>query len=283
MGGSIDQGIPDPPEGELLYAQIEASFSGPIPPLVLWGPLPFKDALRLLMLIHLSSWFCGIFAPNSRLFGPILSRGNGEEKKIALTFDDGPSEPYFPLILDTLKRYGVKATFFVVGKKAEVRQDLVQRIHEEGHLIGNRTYNHPPYMAFEGLFGRKQVMEEIERGGAVLEGITGDLPNLFRPPQGFKNHLILEVCREKGITLVGYTHGPPYCANGHSPSALAERMVRSTQPGSIRNFHDGWRTGKEWACEEMVHVLSKIKEKLRAQGYRLVTLQEMIEEKGDRG
>jgi peptidoglycan/xylan/chitin deacetylase (PgdA/CDA1 family) len=59
--------------------------------------------------------------------------------------------------------------------------------------------------------------------------------------------------------------------------------VRSTQPGSIRNFHDGWRTGKEWACEEMVHVLSKIIEKLRAQGYRLVTLQEMIEEKGDRG
>jgi len=190
-------------------------------PSVIWGPLPFKDALRLLMLIHLSSWFCGIFAPNSRLFGPILSRGNGEEKKIALTFDDGPSEPYFPLILDTLKRYGVKATLFVVGKKAEVRKDLVQRIHEEGHLIGNRTYNHPPYMAFEGLFGRKQVMEEIERGGAVLEGITGDLPNLFWPPQGFKNHLILEVCWEKGIRLVGYTHGPPYCANGHSPSALA--------------------------------------------------------------
>ncbi len=252
-------------------------------PLVIWGPPTVKDALRLLIFVHLSFWFYGIFAPNSHLFGPILSQGNGEEKEVALTFDDGPSEPYSPMILDTLKQYGVKATFFVVGKKAEARKDLVRRIQEEGHLIGNHTYDHPPHMAFEGLFGRKQVMKEIERGGAVLEDITGDLPNLFRPPQGFKNHVILEACREKGITLVGYTHRPPYYANGHSASVLAEGMLRTIHPGSIINFHDGWRTGKEWVGEEMVNFLSKIIEELRAQGYRFVTLQEMMEEKGGRG
>jgi peptidoglycan-N-acetylglucosamine deacetylase len=246
-------------------------------PLLLFGPPPLKEILHLVIFAHLGTWFYGIFSPNSRLFGSILVRGRGKEKRVALTFDDGPSEPYSPLVLDTLKEYGVQATFFIVGEKAEARKDLVCRIQREGHLIGSHTYDHPPHMAFEGIFGRKRVMREIERGAAALEGITGRRPNLFRPPQGFKNHLISEACAEKGITLVGYTDRLPYYANGHSPSALAEKVLRHTGSGSIINFHDGWRTGKEWACEQMVRTLAKIIEGLRAQGYRFVTVQEMID------
>lgn len=124
--------------------------------------------------------------------------------------------------------------------------------------------------------GGGRVLREIERGEAVLEAILGERPTLFRPPQGFKNHLMLEVCRQKGITLVGYTHRPPYYANGHSSSVLAEKVLRNIQPGSIVNFHDGWRTGKEWDSREMVSALTKIMEGLRGQGYRFATLQEMI-------
>jgi peptidoglycan-N-acetylglucosamine deacetylase len=249
-------------------------------PVLIWGPAPVRVALRLLAFAHLSTWFYGIFAPNSPLFGPILVQGNGEEKRVALTFDDGPSEPYSPMILETLKRYGVKATFFVVGKKAESRKDLVRSIHEAGHLIGNHTYGHPPCMAFEGFFGRKRIREQIERGGSVLEAITGESPRLFRPPQGFKNHLILEICQEKGMALVGFRHRPPYYANGHSTSVLAEKVLRGIKPGAIINFHDGWRTGKEWTCEGMVHTLSLIIEELGARGYRFVTLDEMVEREG---
>lgn len=166
-----------------------------------------------------------------------------------------------------MKRFGVKATFFIVGKKAAARKDLVYRIQEEGHLIGNHTYSHLSHMSFEGVFGRRRVMEEIEQGEVVLNAILRERPTLFRPPQGFKNH------------------HPPYYANGHSTSALAEKLLRNTEPGSIVNFHDGWRTGTEWNCEEMARALSKIIEGLRAQGYRyrFVTLDEMVEEGKGKG
>jgi peptidoglycan/xylan/chitin deacetylase (PgdA/CDA1 family) len=120
-------------------------------------------------------------------------------------------------------------------------------------------------MSFEGVFGRRRVMEEIEQGEAVLNAILGERPKLFRPPQGFKNHR------------------PPYYTNGRSTSVLAEKLLRNTEPGSIVNFRDGWRTGTEWDCEEMAKALSKIIEGLRAQGYRFVTLDEMVEEGKGKG
>ena len=245
-------------------------------PLIIWGPPPVKDAQWLLMFTHLSFWFYGIFAPNSRLFGPVLSRGSSRKKWVALTFDDGPSEPYSSLILDTLKRYGLRATFFVVGAKAEAHPDLLRRIWQEGHMIGNHTYSHRPHLAFEGVMGRRKVREEIERGEAAIEAIVGERPKIFRPPQGFKNHLILETCREKGITLVGYTVRPPYHANGHSSLAIANRVLRRVRPGAIINFHDGWRTGHEWDGEEMVDVLCRIIDGLKAEGYEFVALSEML-------
>jgi peptidoglycan/xylan/chitin deacetylase (PgdA/CDA1 family) len=198
---------------------------------------------------------------------------------VALTFDDGPSEPYSSVILDTLKRYGLRATFFVIGAKAEACPDLLRRIWQEGHMIGNHTYSHLPHLAFEGVIGRRKVREEIERGEAAIEAVVGERPRVFRPPQGFKNHLILETCREKGITLVGYTVRPPYHANGHSSSALANRVLRRVRPGAIINFHDGWHNGHEWDGEEMVDVLCRIIEGLKAQGYEFVALSEMLLER----
>ena len=133
-------------------------------------------------------------------------------------------------------------------------------------------------MAFEGLFGRRRILDEIERGQRAIEAIIGERPQVFRPPQGFKNPLILEACRDQGITLVGYSQRPPYHANGHDHTNLAERIVREARPGSIINFHDGWRTGREWGCEEMISTLAQILAELRAQGYQFVTVKEMIEE-----
>jgi peptidoglycan-N-acetylglucosamine deacetylase len=247
-------------------------------PLLIWGSAPLKVGLNAIMISHLATWLYGTFCPNSCLFGSVFSRGGDGKKWVGLTFDDGPSELHSPRVLDTLRNHGAKATFFVVGRKAAARPDLVRRIHEEGHLVGNHTWSHPPHMAFEGLFGRRAILEEIERAQGAIEAIIGERPQVFRPPQGFKNHLILEACRDQGITLVGYSQRPPYHANGHDSAALAERIVQEARPGSIINFHDGWRTGREWDCEEMIGTLSRIIVGLRVQGYQFVTVREMIEE-----
>jgi peptidoglycan/xylan/chitin deacetylase (PgdA/CDA1 family) len=250
-------------------------------PLVIWGPGPVRMRLHLVFFAHFSAWVYGVFSPNSRLFGSIFRRGDRRRRWVALTFDDGPSESYSPQILDTLRRHGIKATFFIVGAQAEAHEDLVRRIWQEGHAIGNHTWSHPAHLAFEGVMDRRRVREEIERGEAAIEAITGEKPKIFRPPQGFKNHLILETCREKGITLVGYTTRLPYHANGHPSSSLVEKVLRSCRPGSIVNFHDGWRTGSEWESKEMIGTLSQIIEGLKAKRYEFVTVQEMLSEAGE--
>ncbi|MDH7500093.1 MAG: polysaccharide deacetylase family protein [candidate division NC10 bacterium] len=249
-------------------------------PLLFWGPLPVQVALHAVIFTHLSAWLYGVLAPNSRLFGPVFSRGSSQKRWVALTFDDGPSEPYSSLVLDTLRRHQVKASFFIVGARVKAHADLVRRIWEEGHLIGNHTWSHPSHLALAVVFRRRQVREEMDKAEAAIEALTGERPRVFRPPQGFKNLFIAEACQEKGLTLVGYTVRPPYHANGHSSLALASRILRRVRPGAIINFHDGWRTGHEWDHQEMMRVLSQVIEGLKGQGYEFVTLREMIQEGG---
>lgn len=102
------------------------------------------------------------------------------EKGIFLTFDDGPDERYTPQILDVLGKFRVKATFFVVGKKAKKHSDIVWRIFKEGHDIGNHTYSHP----VSPIFRYKSIEKEIRATDKIIKKITGENPYLFRPTWG---------------------------------------------------------------------------------------------------
>ena len=95
-----------------------------------------------------------------------------------LTFDDGPDPKYTPQILDILKTAGVKATFFLVGSRAELYPDLVRRIVREGHEVGNHTYTHPNV----GLIADSQVKVELNATQRLIEAICGRSTTLFRPP-----------------------------------------------------------------------------------------------------
>ena len=103
-----------------------------------------------------------------------------KQKSIALTFDDGPHPEYTPRILDVLKNDDVKATFFLVGKRARQNPDIVRRIFVEGHDIGNHTYSHP----ISPIINHKSIEKEIRLTGKIIEKITGRKPQLFRPTWG---------------------------------------------------------------------------------------------------
>lgn len=106
-----------------------------------------------------------------------------EEKKIALTFDDGPHPVYTEQLLDGLKKRSVKATFFILGEQAEMYPDIVKRIGEEGHLIGNHTYSHLQYSpSREVEFG-----QELVKTNEILKDITGQEVMFVRPPYGSWN------------------------------------------------------------------------------------------------
>ena len=103
-----------------------------------------------------------------------------EEKRIAITFDDGPDGISTPVLLDGLKERGVRASFFVIGQEAEEHPDLIRRMQKEGHLIGNHTYHHVELTKVDQETERK----EIEKTNEVIENITGETVAFIRPPYG---------------------------------------------------------------------------------------------------
>ena len=123
------------------------------------------------------------------------AKENGGAKKIALTFDDGPSREYTAEILDILKEYGVKATFFVVGVNIEKSPDLLRRIVAEGHEIGNHTYSHPHLQKMDTA----TLAKELTRTDGLIQSITGLSPTLFRPPEGVVTDSVKTAAGDGGI------------------------------------------------------------------------------------
>jgi peptidoglycan/xylan/chitin deacetylase (PgdA/CDA1 family)/glycosyltransferase involved in cell wall biosynthesis len=109
-----------------------------------------------------------------------LTRGPAESGSVCLTFDDGPHPEHTPRLLDGLRRQGVRATFFVVGRQAERYPELVRRIAAEGHTLGHHSYSHSE----PGQTSARQLLDEVRRTRDLLAGLTGTPPVLFRPPKG---------------------------------------------------------------------------------------------------
>ena len=137
-----------------------------------------------------------------QLWGEVLWHGPRERPIIALTFDDGPTPGGTDAILDILQSAGVVATFFVIGQNVERHPELLRRIHEAGHAIGNHTWHHDHH----GWLGsRRYWEEEIGRTDEVIEKTIGVRPTFFRPPVGIKTFLTLAAAQRMGHTTVNWS------------------------------------------------------------------------------
>ncbi len=136
-------------------------------------------------------------APTSQAFGRTLVAGS-DARELALTFDDGPNDAATPQLLEALARYNVRATFFLIGGFARQRPELVRRVAAAGHLIGNHTMTHPKL----SLTAAARVRQEIEECSSVLEDITGERMEFFRPPFGARRPVVLRIARELGLVPV---------------------------------------------------------------------------------
>src|SRR5438270_9961954 len=116
----------------------------------------------------------------SQLYGRTFIGTPGKGKQLALTYDDGPNDPHTLHLLDVLAKHNVKATFFLIGRFVAQRPDIVQRIAEAGHVIGNHTYTHPSL----GWASQAQLKDELQRCRQALTDAIGEHSNLFRPPFG---------------------------------------------------------------------------------------------------
>lgn len=189
-----------------------------------------------------------------------------DEKMIALTFDDGPHYKYTDQILDILKKYGVKATFFVVGVNAERYPEKVKRIKKEGHEIGNHTFSHLNLRELDG----KEVRLEIAKGESAIKKITGEKPKLLRPPGGAYSDEVIDISSKMGYDVILWSHDTRDWA--HTPfDKIAHSIIEGVKCGDIILFHD-FITPDTPTPEALEIIIPK----LLKTGYRFVTVSELM-------
>ena len=191
-----------------------------------------------------------------------LIRGNPTERMVALTFDDGPHPEYTPKILAILKRYDVKATFFVVGEMALKYPDLVRSEVANGHVVGNHTFHHVSLTKIPAA----GVLTEWQANQEAVKAITGDTMRFCRPPGGDYDDTVIRTAAELKLTTVLWTDDPgDYASPG--TRAIQKRVLDWVGNGGIVLLHDG--------IQQTIDVLPQIIEHLRSKGYRFVTVAEM--------
>lgn len=190
-----------------------------------------------------------------------------DEKLIALTFDDGPHPRYTDEILDLLNKYGVRATFFVVGENAVLYENVLKRISDEGHEIGNHTYTHCCVKQVD----RAHIKDEITKTENEIQRITGKRPTVFRPPEGCCNKNVVSCASELGYKLILWTVDPRDWA---SPpvSAVSDNILHSVKSGAIILCHD-YNSNKHTPTPQALRIVIP---SLISGGYRFVTISELI-------
>ena len=194
-----------------------------------------------------------------KLYPSLLWQVPTVEKEIYLTFDDGPIPELTPWVLDTLKSFEVKATFFCVGENLQLHRTIAERIVAEGHCMGNHTHNH--------LNGWKtplaDYMENVSKADKELQQLTKT--DLFRPPYGRISRNQIKALGHKRIIMWDVLSGD-YSIK-LSPQTVLEKSIEYTSPGSIVLFHDN-----EKATERLKYALPNYIEHFQEQGYSFKTL-----------
>lgn len=186
--------------------------------------------------------------------------GTEEAKKVAITFDDGPHPVCTEKLLQGLSERGVKATFFVTGERAEQNPKIIQRMQEEGHLIGNHTYSHLQLTAGN----REQFKRELVKTNEVIQKITGSDVEYVRPPYGCWDKSLE---KELSMLPVLWTVDPKdWCCQ--DAEKVAKRILQKVQDGDIILLHDSFDTSVE-AALTVIDTLSQ-------EGYNFVTVEEIL-------
>ncbi len=202
--------------------------------------------------------------------GTIVYQGKlkSNEKVIALTFDDGPGPKNTAQVLEILKKNNIKATFFMVGQMVKYFPQIAKQVAADGHVIGNHTWHHW-YFQMDGA----TAASEIDRTADIIYKTTGEKTTLFRPPGGFLNNGLAQYAKNKKYAVMMWSEESGD-AERRSPQVpmLVKNVLKYSKPGAIVLLHDGGgnRSKSVKALPEMIAGL-------KAQGYRFVTIPQLLE------
>jgi peptidoglycan/xylan/chitin deacetylase (PgdA/CDA1 family) len=203
--------------------------------------------------------------PNCQWWGPVMRSFETSEPEVWLTIDDGPSTDHTLTMLDLLDRFDARATFFVIGIRAEKHPHLLTEILSRGHEIANHTHTHPSGMFWAS--GPARISAEIDRCAEMLRTGPDRPARSFRAPAGIKNLFVHPELNRRGLALIGWTVRG-FDTVRRNPRLVSGTILRAAKPGAILLLHEGQRAAKDPAfnprCLELT--LSGLAER----GYRCV-------------
>lgn len=205
-----------------------------------------------------------------RKYPDTIKTSGPRRKVIALTFDDVPDPRFTPQLLNVLRKYNVKATFFVVGSRAEKHPDLVARMIREGHVIGNHSYNHPQFVKLRLGEFRTQIV----RTENILQTLGGYKPRLIRPPYGDINEQQLKWARSQGYKLVNW-NVDSLDWKGLSKAEVKKNILSNAGKGAIILQHGGGGQGSN--LHGSIQALPEVITSLRQRGYTFVTVPQLLQ------
>ena len=218
--------------------------------------LAWKDYLAwwwigLLCVLYLGLLVLGAIFIRWNFFVPSLHHGDRSSRQLALSFDDGPAA-HTEDILDVLQAEGVAAAFFSIGKHAAASPEIVRRWHNEGHIVGNHSYDHSFHFDWKD---RNAMAAEIRRTNETIHNITGQTPRLFRPPYGVTNPALSQAASLTAMTSVGWSLRS-FDTRARNADVLLKRITSRVKGGDIILLHDsvsltaGILTALIHACRE---------------------------------
>jgi peptidoglycan/xylan/chitin deacetylase (PgdA/CDA1 family) len=214
--------------------------------------------------------------PTSQLYGATICRNRDARGLIALTYDDGPNPRFTESLLSVLGRHGAHATFFLIGRWAEREPALAREVQAAGHAIGNHTFTHPTLALCSG----DRVQEELSRCRGAVEGagvtfseVDGEA--LMRPPWGRRRPGTLRAIRAAGCVPVTWSVTGWDWRKGETADSIADRCSKA-KDGDVILLHDGVHTEPAGDRSASVGATEKILERLGAEGYRFVTVPELV-------
>ena len=207
--------------------------------------------------------------PTVQWFGHVTTHGDRSDHRVALTFDDGPDDPFSLRLSAVLDHYGVKGTFFEVGKAIDARPEIARALYADGHLLANHSYHHDYWRWLDPRY------PELDRTQAAFERQLGVCPAFFRPPHGQRTPFMLAHASDNNMVTVTWDVSAGDWATTDG-AEVARRILDHVQGGSIVLLHDGIDGTVTADRSVLVEALPLILDGLKAKGLQPVRLDELL-------